>query len=229
MGRYSLITPFSRLASLLIRLRAGSGGGGQAPAGQHSLAERSTAAFSQDLRRSWEPEKVLLSPGLIRCTIFCAAVILTGGANLNFCNPQPQTPPTPETVCVFFFPKVFQLCSWESHSIQRKGGRGGVEKKTSVWLCPGDCFYSCNILKSRKKSYFSKPAYPYFSFFISSSVMDIISCPSFLLTTVDKKKKKRRRGKINLRNWLKLDLELHNDLKFSQDLYFGRELFYEWI
>lgn len=57
--------------------------------------------------------------------------------------------------------------------------------------------------------------------------MDIISCPSFLSTTVEKKNKKK--GKINPRNRLKLDLELHNDLKFSQDLYFGKELFYEWI
>lgn len=136
-GRYSLITPFSRLASLLICLRVRSCGGASPSWASTAWADRSTAAFSQDLHRSWEPEKVLLSPGLIHCTIFCAAVILTGGANLNFCNPQPQTPPTPETACVFFFPKVFQLCSWESHSIQRKAGGGrewGEEKNICLTL-----------------------------------------------------------------------------------------------
>lgn len=200
-GRYSLITPFSRLASLLICLRVRSCRGASRSWASMAWANRSTAAFSQDLHRSWEPEKVLLSPGLIHCTIFCAAVILTGGANLNFCNPQPQTPPTPETACVFFS-KGFSAVLLRKSLHPKKGGGGSEgKKKTSVWLCPGDCFYSCNILKSRGKKLFFQACLPIFFIFY------ILLCDGHNFLPLlsfnhcwPKKKKKKKRGKINLRN-----------------------------
>lgn len=214
---------FSRLAPLLICFRVG-GGRVRPWLGQQSLAVHSAAAFSLG---SWEPEKVLLSPGLIHCTIFCAAVILTGGANLNFCNPQPQTPPTPETVCVAFFSKGFSAALLRK-SFHPKKGREGGEKKTSVWLCPGDCFYSCRILKSgEKKVIFPSQTTHIFHFLYPPLWWTSFPAPPFFQPLL--KKKIKERGKINPRNQLKLDLELHNDLKFSQDLYFGKELFYEWI
>lgn len=44
---------------------------------------------------------------------------------MNFCNPQPQTPPTPETVCVFFSKDFSAVLLRKSLCPKERGGGGG--------------------------------------------------------------------------------------------------------